>query len=134
MEEKIYFIELGPRNGGNMIPDLLNYISGKDVIDASIKSSTGNSKIDVAFDKKKCFFATHNLHTNKNGVLKEIKFKKSLERYIIQKEIYKEVGEQVYYFDGANKALGIIFLRFKSLRKMKNYLQKINNKILIIVE
>ena len=133
-EEKLYFIEMGPRNGGNMIPDLLSYISGKDLIKASVECAMGNNNVDIMFDNKETYFATHNLHSNKDGILKEITFSSKLEKYIIRKEIYKKSGEKIFYFDGANKALGIIFLRFQSLFEMQKILQNIEKNIIIALE
>lgn len=133
-EEKLYFIEVGPRNGGNMIPDLLSYVSGKDMIRASIECAMGNTEADIAFDKKEVFFATHNLHSDKNGTLDNIVFAPELERYVIRKEIYKKQGDEVGYFDGANKALGIIFLKFENQETMNEILLNIHQYIGIKVE
>ncbi len=130
-EEKLYFIEMGPRNGGNMIPDLLSYISGKNMIKASIECAMGHKYLDMVFNKKEVYFATHNLHSDKNGIFKEIIFDPELEKHIIRKEIYKKEGDEIFYFDGANKAVGIIFLQFESLMEMDEHLQNIEKNIVI---
>ena len=133
-EEKLYFIEVGPRNGGNMIPDLLSYISGKNMIQASIKGAMGDRDVDIAFEGKKVFFATHNLHSNKNGILDKVVFSKKIVPYIIRKELYKNKGDEVYYFDGANKALGIVFFKFNNLKIMNEILLNIGEYIQVKVE
>lgn len=132
-ENKLYFIEMGPRNGGNMIPDLLSYISGKDMITASIECAMGNKEVDITFEQKEVFFATHNLHSDRREVFDKIVFDPELEPYIIRKEIYKKTGDEIYYFDGANKALGIIFLKFENKETMNTILSNINEYISIKV-
>lgn len=132
--DDLYFIEMGPRNGGNMIPDLLSIISGKNMIAATIECAMGNYDIDITFNDSNCYYATYNLHTNKNGIYQGIYFHKEVDQYIIRKEIYINKGDQVYYFDGANKAVGIIFMKFNNLTTMNELLKNINGLIDIKVE
>lgn len=131
---KIYLIEIGPRNGGNMIPDLLKIIYGVDMIDLTVEGAIGNNLIDLDYKESSSFYATHNIHSNKNGILKEIIFSKQLKEKIIKSIIYKNEGDTIEYFDNASKALGILFLKFSSYEEMKAILNKINNLITIIVE
>ncbi|MBN1066202.1 ATP-grasp domain-containing protein [Clostridium botulinum] len=131
---KVYFIEVGPRNGGNMIPDLLSMISGIDLITATIKFAAGDQNFIVNFNGNNKFFATHNLHSNRDGIYKDIIFSPKLEAYIIRKNIYKEQGDYVKFFDGANKALGIIFMEFNTENEMNTILLNINDYINIILE
>ncbi len=133
-DDKLYFIELGPRNGGNMIPDLLSMISGIDLVTATIKFAVGEQNCSVNFEGNNKFLATHNLHSNRNGIYKNIIFDPKLENYIIRKNIYKKQGDPVEFFDGANKALGIIFMEFDTENEMKAILSNINDYINIILE
>lgn len=133
-KDKLYLIEMGPRNGGNMIPDLLQMITGVDLIAATVEAAMGNDTMKFNYDKKEVFFATHNLHTSYNRVFKGIEFNKDLEEKIIKKVIYKKEGDMVHFFDGANKAIGIIFMKFSSLDEMLNITDNINKLISIKVE
>ena len=80
------------------------------------------------------YYATHNLHTNENGVYKTIKFSKELEKKIIKKCIYKNPGDKIEYFDNAAKALGIIFMKFDDEIDMDNILCNINSLYKVVVE
>ena len=77
------------------------------------------------------FYATHNLHANKNGVFEGIEFSKEIQKYLIQKNIYKNLGDKVEFFDNASKALGIVFLKFDSKNSMLTILQKIDQHITV---
>ena len=48
-KDKLYLIEMGPRNGGNMIPDLLKMITGVDLIEATIETAIGNNNISLNY-------------------------------------------------------------------------------------
>ncbi len=133
-KDNLYFIEMGPRNGGNMIPDLLYMATGVDMIAATVESALGNK---YYFEQNKCFnkyLATHVLHTSQNGILKGVKFKNNIEQKIIKKVMYKKDGDIAEYFDGANKAIGIIFIEFASLKEMLEFMDNTEKWIEVIVE
>ncbi len=127
---KVWPIDIGPRNGGNMIPDLLGMIFDVDVVDMSVKAAMGE-KVSVAISNGASFYATHNLHSRENGKLDDIEFSSEIQKYIIRKNIYKQKGDAVEYFDNASKAIGIIFLKFNSVEEMKEILDTINSHITI---
>lgn len=133
-EDKPYFIELGPRNGGNMIPDLLSMVSGKDMIGATIKCAMGDFDVDISFDGNGSFYATNVLHSSRDGKIKAITFDDYLEKRIVRKEIFVKPGDMAERFDGANKSLGIIFMRFESLEDRDETIRDIRNHIHIEVE
>lgn len=130
-KDKIWLVDVGPRNGGNMIPDLLGYIFNINVIELTIKAAMGmNFEINVN-DSDYKYFATHNLHASHNGVLKNIEFSDEINKYIFRKNIYKNEGDEIEYFDHAAKAIGVIFLKFNCLEEMNDCLQNINDHIKI---
>lgn len=131
-ENNLYLIEVGPRNGGNMIPDLLKIIYGVDMVLLTIECAMGNYNINLENkSSENSFYATHNIHSSKSGILDKILFDDSLKINIIKKIIYNKKGDYIEYFDSANKALGIIFLKFQSLEEMNLKLKNINNLIKI---
>lgn len=131
---KVWPIDIGPRSGGNMIPDLLNLIFDIDVVELCIKVAMGEKiSLDSDIEGKK-FFATHNLHSAQNGKLKEIVFSDEIKEYVLKKNIYLKNGSDVEYFDNASKALGIVFLKFNNKNEMDKKLENINRLIQINVE
>ena len=71
--DDVWLIDVGPRNGGNMIPDLLGYIFNINVVEMSIKVAMGDAP-DISKYKPVPFYATHNLHSDKNGIFDKIIF------------------------------------------------------------
>lgn len=130
---KVWPIDIGPRAGGNMIPDLLGMIFGVDVVEMAVLVAMGE-KIEEKINKGIPFYATHNLHTSQNGKYKTIEFSDELENKIIKKCLYKKAGDEVYYFDNAAKALGIIFMKFKSQEEMTRIFANINKYYSVVVE
>lgn len=130
---KVWPIDIGPRAGGNMIPDLLGIIFGVDVVEMAVLTAMGE-KIERKINEGNSFYATHNLHTCLNGKYKTIEFSNELENKIIKKCLYKKAGDEVDYFDNAAKALGIIFMEFKDQEEMNSIINHINKYYKVILE
>lgn len=126
-------IDIGPRNGGNMIPDLLGLIFGVDVVEMSVSTAMGEPRVP-SIGSGNQFLATHNLHAIENGKYQDVLFSDELESHIIRKCLYKKQGDPVAFFDNAAKALGIIFLKFDSENEMFDMLGNISKHIHIVLE
>ena len=131
--DRVFLIDVGPRNGGNMIPDLLGMIFNVDVVELSVRAAVGEMLGNGIYHSIP-YYATHNLHSSKNGRLKTIHYDEQIERFIVKKCIYKRKGDAVEFFDNASKALGIIFLKFENNTQMLSVLQHINEYIKVEVE
>jgi biotin carboxylase len=131
---KMYLIEMGPRNGGNMIPDLLKIVTGIDLIAAAVETAMGNNVVEFNYKKHEAYYATYNLHACKSGVFTGIEFDDKVKSKIIKQVIYKKAGDPVEYFDAANKAIGIVFFKFDSVNEMLDIMDNSEKWINVKVE
>ena len=127
---RVWPIDVGPRSGGNMIPDLLGDMFGVDIAEMSVKAAMG-AAIKGNIHEPNGFYATHNLHSNKNGIYKDILFSPEIEPYIYRKYLYKKLGDEVEYFDNAAKCFGIVFFKFPDETTMKKILEHVNELITV---
>lgn len=127
---RVWPIDVGPRSGGNMIPDLLGDMFGVDIAEMSIEAAMGTLIKGEIREQTGCY-ATHNLHSAKTGIYKDILFAPEIERYIYKKCLYKKAGDLVEYFDNAAKCLGIVFFKFPDDKTMHEILDHINELIMI---
>lgn len=125
-KDRVWPIDIGPRAGGNMIPDLLEMIYNVDIVTLAVKTAMGESVVCNPIEDK-VYYATHNLHTSRNGEYKDIQFSDKLKPYIIKKCLYKKDGDSVEFFDNAAKALGIIFMKFEDSETQREILTQIND-------
>lgn len=109
--DRVWPIDVGPRAGGNMIPDLLGMIFGVDLVSMAVQSAMGEP---LQFEAKEPsgYYATHNLHSIRDGTYKQILFSDELKSYLKKICLYKKSGERVERFDNSSKCLGIIFMEF----------------------
>ncbi|MBL4954471.1 ATP-grasp domain-containing protein [Neobacillus sp. YIM B02564] len=132
-DHKPYFIEIGPRNGGNMISNLLELITGIDFVQASVECAIGNHSIRMDFEPKEEYYSSYTLHSAKQGILTDITFSKAIEENIISKYIYKDQGTAIDIFTAGNKALGFVFLKFDSLEEQLYKMDHMNQYITVNV-
>lgn len=130
---RVYPVDIGPRSGGNMIPDLLGMIFNCDVVEMSVRAAMGE-KIDAHEMDGTPYYATLNLHSDRVGKYKRIEFDRVIENYIIRKNIYKKSGDDVNYFANAADALGIVFFKFPNQETMISLEEHMNEHVRIVLE
>lgn len=129
--DRLYFIDAGPRNGGNMLPEFISMISGKDLVDATIKNAMGESQnIDVTLDGVSGgFWGLVVLHSHQNGIFNGVKYNADAKNSLIRENIQKQDGETVNAFQTCNNLVGLSFFHFDSKQQMENVMYHMNDSI-----
>lgn len=130
---RVFPIDIGPRSGGNMIPDLLGMIFDCNVVEMSIQAALGEN---VCYDTANVhpYYATLNLHSDRNGAFSHVEFSPEIEQYIIRKNIYKKQGDEVCFFSNAAYAVGIIFFKFPDQATMIYMEEHMNEHVRIVLQ
>lgn len=118
-DDKIYLMELGPRNGGNFVPLISEISTGFDMINALFNQFEGiPNNMNISDKKYSCYYV---IRTFRKGILKKIDCSPEIEKNIIKKYLYKNIGDNVNYFSGANEAIGILLMTFESRLEMNAF-------------
>ncbi|MFI3297222.1 MAG: ATP-grasp domain-containing protein [bacterium] len=116
-DNKVYLIEVGPRNGGNFTPIVIQYASGFNFMNACVCASLGEQdELQIVEDRG--FFAYLVIHSDQDGVLKSIDIKEDLQSLVLERYMYVNIGDYVHSFKGANSALGVLLCKFPSSERM----------------
>ena len=129
---RVFPIDIGPRSGGNMIPDLLGLIFDCDVVEMSIRSAMGE-QIEYIEQDANFYYATLNVHSNRDGLFENIRFSEKIAQYIVRKNIYKTAGDTVRRFTNAADALGIVFFKFPDKETMIDMEEHMNDYVKVIL-
>lgn len=127
-EDKVHFLEVGPRAGGNMIPLQLSDAFGVDLVKANVEVAMGNDP-KLHIKDISGYYMTYVLHSYMNGVFDGVDFSAEITPYIYRKVLYKVQGDKVESFDGAGKALGIIFFHFDTAEHMNRICERMGELI-----
>jgi len=124
-EENVYLMEIGPRNGGNLIPQVTKYATGIDMVTYTIKSALGQDCTDLSMSSVNGFWSCYMIHSKEPGILKEVFIDDEFrENNIVEFDMFYNYGDSISAFTGSNGTLGTMILKFQSLEEM---LQKMDN-------
>ena len=118
------FIEIGPRNGGNLIPEVIQYTTGVDLIKYTVDAALGLDCSNLEMVEAKGFYSSYTLHSLEDGTIKEIWYSDDIKYNIIDEDIYCNIGQEVQKYGGSHHALGRMILKFTSQNEM---LEKMDN-------
>ena len=132
-DDNVHFLELGPRAGGNMIPIQLSDAFGIDLVKANVQAAMGEAPdfIRETVTPKSGCYMHYVLHSYEAGTFEGIEIAPSVKSNVYREAIYKHPGDKVEVFDGAGKALGILFLHFDTIEEMESFCNNHNQLIKI---
>jgi biotin carboxylase len=134
-DENVYLMEIGPRNGGNFIPQVTRYATGVDMIDYTIRAAMGKDCSDIKMVEPKGYWSYYAVHSSISGVLKEIKIDEDAKaNHIVESHFNYKIGDRVPAFTGANGSIGILIMKFDSMEDMLDMMDYSNKWISVIVE
>lgn len=131
---KFYFLELGPRNGGCQIPEVIRYSTGVDLIKYTVDAAIGLDCSSLSMTPSKGYWSSYMLHSLQDGVFKEIYLSDRAKKYIVEQDIYVKPGDKVFKFSGSHHTLGTMILQYSTLEEMMDMLDHMENDIRVITE
>jgi biotin carboxylase len=118
--DDIFVIEIGPRNGGNLIPQVTRYATGVDMLDYTVKASLGEDCSDLRMHDVKGYYSSYMIHSKREGLFQGISMSDDLKNNILEHNMYAEPGSFIESYQMAGCACGEIILKFESMDEMLN--------------
>lgn len=128
-----YILELGARAGGNMIPVQLTDASGVDLVATNVLCSMGEDPGNVDFDGRGACCAHYVVHSRRAGVFERLEVPDEVASCVYRTVMYKDPGDPVEPFDGADKAVGILFMRFGDEGEASHILAGISGEVGVVL-
>ncbi len=125
----VYILEIGPRSGGNLIPEVIKYSTGVDLIAASVEGAMGKDMSYLKMKPTNGYFSSYILHAKNDGIVSNVKINHNLNYEIIEQNIMTKKNDFVKKFNGSNNTLGTFILKFNSLKEMTVLMNKMTNYI-----
>lgn len=133
-EEKIYLMEIGPRNGGNFIPQVIEYLTEISLVDLALKSAVKDEIIIKSEVKEEGVYGYYAIHSDKEGYLQDVKYTFPYSIELLNEYRFIANGLEVQKFNGSNCTIGIIVLKFEDRSVMNLFYAKSGNFIKVNVE
>lgn len=126
----VYLMEVAPRNGGNYIPQVIQYATGVDLVECAIKAATGEDLSYITSGIQKGFWSYYAVHSNYGGILDQVVLGDSVrQNNIVDNYIKKKKGDEMNAFTGAGDTLGCLIMKFESMNQMLEMMDNSNKWI-----
>lgn len=120
----LFIIEVGPRNGGNSIPEVIHHSTGIDLVKYTVDSALGIDCSSLSMKQAMGFFSSYVVHSLEDGEVEEVWLSDEIHKNIVDNNVDVRNGDLVRRFDGSDNSLGTLILTFETSGEM---LYKMNN-------
>ena len=131
IENEPFIIEIGPRNGGNFIPDAIKLSTGVDLVSAFLKTYTSKNYKFKQKERFKKFISSYMIFSKKNGRFFKININSSLNRYIVRKIIFINKDDEVVKISKASDAIGNLLLKFPNKQTQTKIMKNIEKYVTV---
>jgi biotin carboxylase len=132
--DEVFILEIGPRNGGNMIPELTAYCTGVDMKEYSIRACLGEDISDLKMGYETPYFSHYVVHSQKTGVVKSVTQSDQLKSCLLYEHYNFEIGSAVQRFESSANRLGIMLLKYPSKEVMLDMIYHMKDHLQLEVE
>ena len=130
---EIWIIEIGPRNGGNLIPEVIKYVGGFDFVKHTVDVALGAKSIDYSENQENNYCASYLIHAEDSGIFDYLWLSENIKKYIITNDTWVKNGDGVKKYTVSNDTLGAIILKFSSMDEMLKTLNSMEAHIRVIL-
>lgn len=130
---KIYIVEIGPRTGGNYVPQLMELATGEDEVTAVLRAAMGQRPaIRMPQHMRFCF--QYIIGSRENGAFQEIYIDDYMREKVTKLYVHKKKGDMVADYHNSSEVVGVALLQFQSVEEMEEDISNIIQHIRVIVE
>lgn len=134
-DDNVYVLELGPRNGGSYIPQLIQYATGVDMVEYTIKAAVGDSCDGLKMTDTKGFWSNYMIMSTKPGKYKGIRFDENFEKNnLVDVYCTYTLGDTVYAYQNTSHSLGTIIFKANSLEEMFEITSNMDKYYQVVVD
>jgi biotin carboxylase len=126
---EFFFLELGPRNGGNLIPEVIHYVTGVDLVKYTVDAALGLDCSDLKMEPPRGCYSSYIVHALRDGVCEDLWTSERFQFRVVEENVWVRPGDDVRQFRGSNDTLGTAILRFTSQAEMLAMMDNMENDL-----
>lgn len=122
---EVYVMEIGPRNGGNLIGFALQEVTDVDLTALTVQAALGEPVTVPAWNYSG-YVAAVVLHAQHDGTLKGLNVPEKYKQNLRRTFMFRNIGDKVQRFHNGGDTIGSMTFRFDSFDEMEDF---INNTV-----
>lgn len=116
---EVYLMEVGPRNGGSYIPQLIELATGVDLVKYTLKGAVGDDVSDLHRAPSRGFYSNYMIMSKQSGCFDGIWYDPYFKEHCLIAEYCTGTpGEEVHAFENTAHSLGTILFKADTLDQM----------------
>lgn len=131
---EVYVLEIGPRNGGNLITDAIKVARDVDLAEYTIKIALGEDCSDLYEKPIHTCTSSYIVHSTRDGIFRGIEIDESIRDHIVQQAVFAKPGDRVEKFRNAAFGFGAMVITFDSVEEMCEKVDHMNDYIKVLVD
>lgn len=134
-KNELYFLDAGPRNGGNMLPEYISMINDLDIPKATIltamgeKDRIGKCELD---GQKGGYWGLYVIHADREGTFEGVQYN-GVSQYLVRDSMLKKYGDKIRPFENSRDAVGLAFFHFPTIQIRDSVLRDFSGKYIKVL-
>lgn len=123
-DDNVYILELGPRNGGSYIPQLIRYATGVDLVDVTLKAAMGdpfalNPQPSTLGSQLYPIVSNYMIYSTKSGTFERLAFDPDFEKNnLLEVHCTARPGDEIHAYQNTSHSLGTILFKARTVDEM----------------
>jgi len=126
---EFFFLELGPRNGGNLIPEVIRYTTGVDLVKYTVDAALGLDCSRLTMEPPQGYYSSYIVHALHDGMCHGLRMTERFKSHLVEQDIWVKPGDPIRQFKGSNDTLGTVILRFENEAEMLTMMDNMERDI-----
>ncbi len=133
--DDVYILELGPRNGGSYIPQLIKYATGVDMIEYTLRAAVGEDCSGLEMAKTNGCYSNYMILSEVDGEFEELWFNEDFKKNnLIDVYCTHKKGDKVYAYKNTTHSLGTIIFKAETTDEMLKIVDNIKDYYKVVVK
>ena len=132
--DTVYVLELGPRNGGSYIPQLIQYATGVDLVKYTILAAAGDLQEELHMAPTTGVYSNYMILSTKSGTFKGLWFEENFRKNNLM-DVYctYHEGDEVHAYQNTTHSLGTILFKAENVEQMMEITQNMEKYYRVLV-
>ena len=134
-DDNVYILELGPRNGGSYIPQLIEYATGVNLLDYTLYAAMGMDCSSLKMTKATGFWSNYMILSTVSGKFNGIWFDEKVKKNnLLDVYCMYSQGDKVTAYQNTTHSLGTILFKADSMDEILEIIENIEKYYKVRVE
>lgn len=133
-DDEVYLMEVGPRNGGNLITDAVFAATGVNLARYTVRQAVGDDVSDLHQVLPAVCASSYILHSLADGRFRRLVVDEEIRKRIVKEQLYVKPGDEIKRFRNAGCGIGAMVLTFSGTEQMCEMIDNMNDHITVEVE